>query len=178
MYRYDEFDHALVRERVEEFSDQVARRASGALTEDEFKPLRLMNGVYLQLHAYMLRVAIPYGTISPDQMRGLAAIADHGSFTAAANALGSSQPAISQMVRRLEQRTGTVLVFGHAEAGDCAQQRHQHRRQRPGNLVVQLGHQLVGRFAGRLQGPNRRHQFANGQMICVHRLGGELLRVR
>ena len=59
MYRYDEFDHALVRERVEEFSDQVARRASGALTEDAFKPLRLMNGVYLQLHAYMLRVAIP-----------------------------------------------------------------------------------------------------------------------
>ncbi|EHN74986.1 Nitrite and sulphite reductase 4Fe-4S domain protein, partial [Streptomyces coelicoflavus ZG0656] len=54
MYRYDEFDHALVRERVAEFSDQVARRASGALTEDEFKPLRLMNGVYLQLHAYML----------------------------------------------------------------------------------------------------------------------------
>ena len=75
MYRYDEFDHALVRERVEEFSDQVARRASGALTEDEFKPLRLMNGVYLQLHAYMLRVAIPYGTFNSRQMRQLAHIA-------------------------------------------------------------------------------------------------------
>ena len=71
MYRYDEFDHALVRERVAEFSDQVARRASGALSEDEFKPLRLMNGVYLQLHAYMLRVAIPYGTFNSRQMRRL-----------------------------------------------------------------------------------------------------------
>lgn len=64
MYRYDEFDSALVRERVEEFRDQVARRASGALTEDQFKPLRLMNGVYLQLHAYMLRVAVPYGVMN------------------------------------------------------------------------------------------------------------------
>jgi sulfite reductase (NADPH) hemoprotein beta-component len=59
MYRYDEFDHRFVRERVEEFRDQVARRLTGALTEAEFKPLRLMNGLYLQLHAYMLRVAIP-----------------------------------------------------------------------------------------------------------------------
>ena len=64
MYVYDEFDHTLVAERVAEFRDQVARRLSGELTEDEFKPLRLMNGVYLQLHAYMLRVAIPYGTLS------------------------------------------------------------------------------------------------------------------
>lgn len=64
MYRYDEFDAGLVRERVEEFRDQVARRASGDLTEDQFKPLRLMNGVYLQLHAYMLRVAVPYGVMN------------------------------------------------------------------------------------------------------------------
>ena len=90
MYRYDEFDHALVRERVAEFSDQVARRASGALTEDEFKPLRLMNGVYLQLHAYMLRVAIPYGTFNSRQMRRLAHIArtydkGYGHFTTRQN---------------------------------------------------------------------------------------------
>src|ERR1700737_1869386 len=72
MYIYDEFDRTLLAERVDEFRDQVARRLSGALTEDEFKPLRLMNGVYLQLHAYMLRVAIPYGTLSSDQLRALA----------------------------------------------------------------------------------------------------------
>ena len=75
MYRYDEFDAALVRERIAEFSDQVDRRSSGALTEDEFKPLRLMNGVYLQLHAYMLRVAVPYGVMNSRQMRKLAHVA-------------------------------------------------------------------------------------------------------
>ena len=69
MYRYDEFDHAFVRQRVAQFRDQVARRLNGKLSEDEFKPLRLMNGLYLQLHAYMLRVAIPYGTLSSHQMR-------------------------------------------------------------------------------------------------------------
>jgi sulfite reductase (NADPH) hemoprotein beta-component len=60
MYRYDEFDDTLVKERVAQFRGQIARRLSGELTEDEFKPLRLMNGLYLQIHAYMLRVAIPY----------------------------------------------------------------------------------------------------------------------
>ena len=75
MYRYDEFDAQLVNERVEQFRGQVARRVSGALTEDEFRPLRLMNGLYLQLHAYMLRVAIPYGTLSSRQLRALADIA-------------------------------------------------------------------------------------------------------
>ena len=65
MYRYDEFDHAFVRERVAEFKDQVERRLAGKLTEDEFRPLRLRNGLYLQLHAYMLRIAIPYGVLSP-----------------------------------------------------------------------------------------------------------------
>ena len=75
MYRYDEFDHTLVRERVAQFRDQVDRRLAGALSEDEFRPLRLMNGVYLQLHAYMLRVAIPYGVLSSQQLRRLAAIA-------------------------------------------------------------------------------------------------------
>src|SRR5689334_17274078 len=75
MYRYDEFDAQFVRERVNQFAGQVARRLSGELTEDQFKPLRLMNGVYLQLHAYMLRIAIPYGTLSARQLRKLAHIA-------------------------------------------------------------------------------------------------------
>jgi sulfite reductase (NADPH) hemoprotein beta-component len=90
MYIYDEFDRAVVAERVAEFRDQVQRRLSGALTEDEFKPLRLMNGVYLQLHAYMLRVAIPYGSLSSDQMRTLAHVArrydrGYGHFTTRQN---------------------------------------------------------------------------------------------
>ena len=75
MYRYDEFDAAFVRQRVEQFRNQVGRRISGELTEDEFKPLRLMNGLYLQLHAYMLRIAIPYGTLNSRQMHKLADIA-------------------------------------------------------------------------------------------------------
>ncbi len=90
MYRYDEFDETLVRERVREFRGQVARRLSGELSEEEFKPLRLMNGLYLQLHAYMLRVAIPYGTLSSRQMRQLAHIAriydkGYGHFTTRQN---------------------------------------------------------------------------------------------
>lgn len=75
MYRYDEFDQALVDQRVEQFRGQVARRLLGELTEDEFRPLRLLNGLYLQLHAYMLRVIIPYGTLSSKQLRMLAHIA-------------------------------------------------------------------------------------------------------
>ncbi|POO57404.1 nitrite/sulfite reductase [Agrobacterium rosae] len=90
MYRYDEFDHAFVQGRVDQFRDQVARRLSGELAEDAFKPLRLMNGVYLQLHAYMLRVAIPYGTLNAKQMRMLAHIArkydrGYGHFTTRQN---------------------------------------------------------------------------------------------
>ncbi|MBH0238831.1 nitrite/sulfite reductase [Methylobrevis albus] len=75
MYRYDEFDAGFVNERVSQFSDQVYRRLAGDMTEDEFRPLRLMNGVYLQLHAYMLRVAIPYGTLNSAQLRRLGRIA-------------------------------------------------------------------------------------------------------
>ncbi|MDZ7927969.1 MAG: nitrite/sulfite reductase [Agrobacterium sp.] len=90
MYRYDEFDHAFVEGRVAQFRDQVERRLSGELAEDAFKPLRLMNGVYLQLHAYMLRVAIPYGTLNSQQMRMLAHIArkydrGYGHFTTRQN---------------------------------------------------------------------------------------------
>jgi sulfite reductase (NADPH) hemoprotein beta-component len=75
MYRYDEFDAIFVAVRVEQFRGQVARRLAGELTEDQFKPLRLMNGLYLQLHAYMLRIAVPYGTLASRQMRKLAHIA-------------------------------------------------------------------------------------------------------
>ncbi|MEO1305936.1 MAG: nitrite/sulfite reductase [Pseudomonadota bacterium] len=75
MYRYDEFDAQIVKERVDQFRGQVDRRLSGELLEDEFKPLRLQNGVYLQLHAYMLRVAIPYGQLNGARMRKLAKIA-------------------------------------------------------------------------------------------------------
>ncbi|MDE2341710.1 MAG: nitrite/sulfite reductase, partial [Alphaproteobacteria bacterium] len=90
MYQYDQFDRAIVDARVAEFRDQVTRRIAGELTEDQFKPLRLMNGLYLQLHAYMLRVAIPYGTLNSNQMRMLAHIArkydrDYGHFTTRQN---------------------------------------------------------------------------------------------
>ena len=90
MYVYDDFDRTLVRERVAEFRDQVRRRLTGELTEDEFKSLRLMNGVYLQLHAYMLRISIPYGTLSSEQLRMLAHVArrydrNYGHFTTRQN---------------------------------------------------------------------------------------------
>ena len=90
MYKYDTYDQAIVDARVEEFRDQVKRRMSGEMTEDQFKPLRLMNGLYLQLHAYMLRVAVPYGTLDSRQMHVLAHIArkydrGYGHFTTRQN---------------------------------------------------------------------------------------------
>ncbi|PTE12929.1 nitrite/sulfite reductase [Pseudogemmobacter blasticus] len=90
MYDYTDFDESFVRARVAQFTDQVERRLDGSLSEDEFRPLRLMNGLYLQLHAYMLRVAIPYGTLSPAKLRQLAWIADtydkgYGHFTTRQN---------------------------------------------------------------------------------------------
>lgn len=90
MYKYNDFDESFVRNRVEQFSAQVARRIDGSLSEEEFRPLRLMNGLYLQLHAYMLRVAIPYGTLNPNQMDQLAHIAEkydrgYGHFTTRQN---------------------------------------------------------------------------------------------
>ncbi|TDX30142.1 nitrite/sulfite reductase [Rhodovulum visakhapatnamense] len=90
MYAYSDFDESFVRDRVRQFRDQVERRIDGRLSEDEFKPLRLMNGLYLQLHAYMLRVAIPYGTLDARQMRQLAAISErwdrgYGHFTTRQN---------------------------------------------------------------------------------------------
>jgi sulfite reductase (NADPH) hemoprotein beta-component len=90
MYRYDQFDHRFVLDRVAQFRDQAERRLAGELTEDEFRPLRLMNGLYLQLHAYMLRIAIPYGTLNSRQMNRLADIAEkwdrgYGHFTTRQN---------------------------------------------------------------------------------------------
>ena len=90
MYRYDEFDRRFLDERVAQYRGQVARRLAGQLSEDEFRPLRLMNGLYLQLHAYMLRVSIPYGTLSSNQLRGLAHVArrydkGYGHFTTRQN---------------------------------------------------------------------------------------------
>ncbi len=103
MYRYDEFDHTLVAERVAQFRDQVDRRLAGELSEEEFKPLRLMNGLYLQLHAYMLRVAIPYGTISSNQLRMLGHIARRydrgfGHFTTRQN-IQYNWPKLEEMSR-------------------------------------------------------------------------------
>ena len=90
LYRYDQYDQAIVDARVEEFRDQVRRRIAGEMTEDQFKPLRLKNGLYLQLHAYMLRIAIPYGTLSSAQLRKLAYVArtydrGYGHFTTRQN---------------------------------------------------------------------------------------------
>lgn len=90
MYRYDDFDTEFLAERNRQFRAQVARRLDGSLTEDEFRPFRLMNGLYLQLHAYMLRVAIPYGTLNPDQLRKLAEVGErwdrgYGHFTTRQN---------------------------------------------------------------------------------------------
>ena len=90
MYKYDQYDQSIVDARVAEFRDQVERRIAGEITEDQFKPLRLMNGLYLQLHAYMLRVAVPYGTLDSRQMRMLAHIArkydrGYGHFTTRQN---------------------------------------------------------------------------------------------
>ncbi len=90
MYRYDEHDHALVQDRVKQFRRQVERRLAGEISEEQFRPLRLMNGLYLQLHAYMLRIAIPYGTLDSRQMRKLAYIGrrydkGYGHFTTRQN---------------------------------------------------------------------------------------------
>jgi len=122
MYRYDEFDHRLVTERVEQFRGQVARRLSGELSEDEFKPLRLMNGVYLQLHAYMLRIAVPYGTLSSRQLRKLADIArkydkGYGHFTTRQN-LQLNWPALKDVPAILEE-LASVEMHCIQTSGNC-----------------------------------------------------------
>ncbi|MFC3074151.1 nitrite/sulfite reductase [Shinella pollutisoli] len=122
MYRYDEFDHAFVAGRVEQFRDQVERRLAGELAEDAFKPLRLMNGVYLQLHAYMLRIAIPYGTLSARQMRMLAHIGrkydrGYGHFTTRQN-IQFNWPKLSEIPDALAD-LATVEMHALQTSGNC-----------------------------------------------------------
>jgi len=122
MYRYDEFDHTLVAERVAQFRGQVARRLSGDLTEEQFRPLRLMNGLYLQLHAYMLRVAIPYGTLSATQMHMLAHIANtydrgYGHFTTRQN-IQYNWPSLDQTPDILQELAG-VEMHAIQTSGNC-----------------------------------------------------------
>ena len=122
MYVYDEFDRTFIAERAAQFRDQVARRLSGELTEEEFKPLRLMNGVYLQLHAYMLRIAIPYGTLSSNQLRKLAHVArvydrGYGHFTTRQN-LQLNWIKLSDMPQVLEE-LAEAGVHAMQTSGNC-----------------------------------------------------------
>jgi len=122
MYRYDEFDATLVAERAAQFRGQVARRLSGELSEEEFKPLRLMNGLYLQLHAYMLRVAVPYGTLSSKQMRRLAHVArkydkGYGHFTTRQN-IQYNWPALIDVPDILDE-LAQVEMHAIQTSGNC-----------------------------------------------------------
>ena len=122
MYRYDEFDAAFVASRVEQFRDQVARRLSGELTEEQFRPHRLMNGLYLQLHAYMLRVAVPYGTLNSRQLRKLADIArkydrGYGHFTTRQN-LQYNWPKLSETPDILAE-LASVEMHAIQTSGNC-----------------------------------------------------------
>lgn len=122
MYRYDEFDHEIVQSRVKQFTAQVERRLDGRLTEAQFRPLRLMNGLYLQLHAYMLRVAVPYGTLSSTQMRQLAMIADkydrgYGHVTTRQN-MQFNWPELTD-VPDILQDLADVEMHGFQTSGNC-----------------------------------------------------------
>src|SRR6185312_2570051 len=122
MYRYDEFDREFVTSRVAQFGDQVERRLAGEITEEQFKPLRLMNGVYLQLHAYMLRVAIPYGTLSSRQLRMLAHIArtydrGYGHFTTRQN-MQFHWPALADIPAALAD-LASVEMHSIQTSGNC-----------------------------------------------------------
>ncbi len=122
MYRYDEFDARLVAERVEQFRDQVTRRVDGRLTEDQFKPLRLMNGLYLQLHAYMLRVAIPYGELNGARLRTFARIArdydkGYGHFTTRSN-IQFNWPALVDVPAILDE-LAAVEMHAIQTSGNC-----------------------------------------------------------
>ncbi|TIM53074.1 nitrite/sulfite reductase [Mesorhizobium sp.] len=122
MYRYDEFDHDFVQARVAEFSDQVTRRLAGEITEDQFRPLRLMNGVYLQLHAYMLRIAVPYGTLNSKQLRMLGHIArkydkGYGHFTTRQN-IQFNWPALSDIPAILAD-LASVEMHAIQTSGNC-----------------------------------------------------------
>ncbi len=122
MYHYDDFDSAFVAARVEQFRDQVARRLSGELTEEQFRPHRLMNGLYLQLHSYMLRVAVPYGTLNSRQMRKLAEIArkydrGYGHFTTRQN-IQYNWPALKDTPDILAE-LATVEMHAIQTSGNC-----------------------------------------------------------
>ncbi len=122
MYRYDEFDAAFVAGRTAQFSDQVKRRLSGELSEDQFRPLRLMNGLYLQLHAYMLRIAVPYGTLSSKQMRMFAHIArtydrGYGHFTTRQN-IQFNWPKLKDIPKILEE-LASVEMHAIQTSGNC-----------------------------------------------------------
>ena len=122
MYSYNEFDKEFIQNRVHQFRAQVERRVDGSLTEDEFKPLRLMNGLYLQLHAYMLRVAIPYGTLNSAKMRQLAFIADkwdkgYGHFTTRQN-IQYNWPKLSDVPDML-QALANVDMHAIQTSGNC-----------------------------------------------------------
>ncbi|MEL6359766.1 MAG: nitrite/sulfite reductase [Pseudomonadota bacterium] len=122
MYRYDEFDGLIVRERIADFRSQIDRRLSGELSEDEFKPLRLMNGLYLQLHAYMLRVAIPYGTLSSKQLHKLAHVArtydkGYGHLTTRQN-IQFNWPALTDVAAILDD-LAEVEMHAIQTSGNC-----------------------------------------------------------
>jgi sulfite reductase (NADPH) hemoprotein beta-component len=122
MYRYDEFDARFVNERVAQFRRQVNRRLTGEMTEDQFRPLRLMNGLYLQLHAYMLRVNVPYGTLASKQMRKFAYIArtydkNFGHFTTRQN-IQYNWIKLEQTPDIL-QHLADVEVTGIQSSGNC-----------------------------------------------------------
>ena len=142
MYRYDEYDHQLITERVGQFRRQVQRRLDGELTEDQFKPLRLMNGLYLQLHAYMLRVNIPYGCLSAKQLRKLADISrrydkDFGHFTTRQN--------IQFNWIKLEDTADILAELGEVEMNTI---------QSSGNCVRNItADPLSGRAADEIQDP-------------------------
>ena len=142
MYRYDEFDATMVRERVAQFAYQVERRLKGELTEDEFKPLRLKNGLYLQLHSYMLRIAVPYGTLSTRQLRQLAFIArkydrGYGHFTTRQN-----------MQFHWPKLVDVPEILGHLADVEM------HCIQTSGNCVRNVtADQFAGAVAGELEDP-------------------------
>ena len=145
IYRYDEYDRDFLRQRAKEFGEQVARRRAGELSEEEFVPLRLMNGLYLQLHAYMLRVAIPYGVLSATQLRQLAYVARHfdrgyGHFTTRQN--------IQFNWLRLEDAPAALAALAEADI---------HGIQTSGNCIRNVTTETVSPsgMPGRATGPRR-----------------------
>ena len=160
MYAYDELDRTLINERVSEFRDQVKRRLSGELTEDEFKMLRLQNGVYLQLHAYMFRVAIPYGTLSSKQLRRLAHVArrydrGYGHFTTRQNI----QYQLDQALR----------------SAGCAGRSCRSRHPRHADLRQQHAQRHLGPVGGRRAGRDRGSPHLVGNPAAAHHAASGIL---